>query len=206
MKMLALNRIRRINCVYGRQMNEFLIILLILVTIAAAIGIYIKNTYNALVALRNAADTSWAQIDSELQQRYDLIPTLVNTVKGYAAHERQTLEAVISARAKAVGATSNDSKLIENQGLTGALSKLMLLTENYPSLKADTSFLNLQGELSNIERRINLARRFYNESVLVYNTSQQQFPANLVAKPFGHTSDELYKSKSEASEPPPVEF
>ena len=187
-------------------MNSFIIFLLIIILLAGFVGVYIKNIYNGLVALRNSADTAWAQIDTELQQRYDLIPTLVNTVKGYAAHERQTLDEVISARAKALGATSNDLKLIENQVLTNALSKLLLLNESYPNLKADTSFLNLQSELSNIERRINLARRFYNESVLVYNTTQQQFPANLVAKPLGHTSDALYNAKAEASEPRTVEF
>ena len=173
--------------------------------IAALIGLYIWQTYNRLVVLRNSVDTALSQIETELQQRLDLVPALVTTVKGYAKHEQETLEKVIQARARALGAKGSDL-IRENDILGEALSKLLLLTENYPNLKADTSFLNLQGQLENLERRINLARRFYNESVLVYNNAQQQFPANLVARPFKYETGELYKARSEAQAPPKFDF
>ena len=187
-------------------MDAGTVTLVLLLISGLVLGIYIKNTYNSLVALRNSVTTAQAQIDTELQQRLDLIPALVTTVKGYAAHEKQTLEAVINARAGAVSAVGSENQLVQNDILSGSLGRLMLLAESYPTLKADTSFLNLQSQLSNIERRINLARRFYNESILVYNNSQQQFPANLVAKPFGHEASVSYSAKPEAAEPPKFSF
>jgi LemA protein len=183
-----------------------LAVLAVLIVVAIYFGVYLYNTFNKLVALRNSTATAWAQIDTELQQRLDLIPALVATVKGYAAHEKQTLESVISARSAAVSADGPKDQLTQNDLLAGSLGRLMLLAEAYPNLKADTSFLDLQGQLSQIERRINLARRFYNESVLVYNTSQEQFPANLVAKRLGHLTSQSYSAKPEAAEPPKFEF
>lgn len=170
------------------------------------LGIYILITYNKLVALRNAATTASSQIATELQQRLDLIPALVTTVKGYAAHERETLEAVTKARTAAVSNGGTSGQIGQGDPLTTALGRLMLLAEAYPNLKADTNFLDLQNQLTAIERRINMARRFYNESVLVYNTAQQQFPANLVAKPLGIEISVLYSAKPEAEEPPKFSF
>ena len=187
-------------------MNFGVVILILVILLILILAIYAISVFNNLISLRNAAETAWGQIDTELQLRLDLIPSLVNTVKGYASHEKQTLENVILARSRAVNALNSDTKLAENDLLSGALSKLMLLTENYPNLKADSSFLNLQNQLSAIERRINLARRFYNESVLVYNTTQQQFPANLIAKPFNHVATPLFVASTESAHPPEVKF
>lgn len=181
-------------------------ILVVLLLALAALGFYIWQTYNKLVQLRNAVQTSLSQVETELQQRLDLVPALVTTVKGYASHERETLENVITARARALGASSSDMRFKDNEALAEALSRLLLLTENYPNLKADTGFLALQSQLSDIERRINLARRFFNESVLVYNNAQQQFPANLVARPFGYTAGTQFQAKPEAAEPPKFDF
>lgn len=169
-------------------------------------ALYLKNTFNRLVILRNSTLTAFAQIDTELQQRLDLVPALVATVKGYASHEKQTLEAVISARAAAVSASGPAERLNQNESLTASLGKLMLLAEAYPNLKADASFLDLQSQLAQLERKINLARRFYNETVLVYNTAQQQFPANLVAQRLGYSPSQSYSAKPEAAEPPKFEF
>ena len=192
----------------GKVVNlEFFIGLLGLVLVLLLVlGVYILVTYNKLVALRNAATTASSQIATELQQRLDLIPALVTTVKGYAAHERETLEAVTKARTAAVNMRGRGGPAEIEDPLTTALGRLMLLAEAYPNLKADSNFLDLQNQLSAVERRINLARRFYNESVLVYNTAQQQFPANLVAKPLGIETSVSYSAKPEAEEPPKFSF
>lgn len=187
-------------------MDVALAILGILILGTLFLGIFIVNTYNKLVALRNAVSTASSQIGTELQQRLDLVPALVTTVKGYAAHERETLEAVINARSMGMNAKSTSDQISQDAILTSTLGRLMLLAEAYPNLKADSNFLDLQNQLSNIERRINLARRFYNESVLIYNTTQQQFPANLVAKPLGIEAGTLYSEKPNAAEPPNFSF
>lgn len=187
-------------------MEILLIVLGLLILGALFFALYVKNTFNRLVVLRNATTTAFAQIDTELQQRLDLVPALVATVKGYASHEKQTLEAVISARSAAVSATGPAERLNQNETLTASLGRLMLLAEAYPNLKADASFLDLQNQLAQLERKINLARRYYNETVLVFNTAQQQFPANLLAQRLGYSSSQSYSAKPEAAEPPKFEF
>ena len=152
-------------------------------------GIYL---FNRLVSLRNRVDNGWSQIDVQLRRRYDLIPNLVETVKGYAAHERELFEHVAEARARAIGAsTVGDQAQAENQ-ITAGLRRLMAVAENYPELKASQNFLALQEELTGTESRIAYARQFYNDQVMLLNTRIQAVPSNVVAKVFGFTPREFF--------------
>jgi LemA protein len=175
--------------------------LLVVVLIIAVIGIF-----NRLVTLRNRVDNAWSQIDVQLRRRYDLIPNLVETVKGYAAHEKGTLDAVIQARNTAMSAQSVGEKSQAENMLTGTLKSLFALAEAYPDLKANQNFLMLQEELSGTESKIAYARQFYNDSVMSYNTSQQTFPANIVAGMFGHTPRDYFEIEEAAKEPVKVQF
>ena len=165
--------------------------------------------YNSLIRSRNRVDNAWSQIDVQLRRRYDLIPNLVETVKGYAAHERQTLEAVTSARANAMDAqqrgTVGQQAQAEN-ALTGALKSLFAVSEAYPDLKANQNFLQLQEELTSTEDRIAYARQFYNDSVLNYNNSIQVFPKNILAGMFNFEKREFFEGDPEAEGPVKVEF
>ncbi len=165
--------------------------------------------YNSLIRSRNRVDNAWSQIDVQLRRRYDLIPNLVETVKGYAAHERQTLEAVTSARANAMDAqqrgTVGQQAQAEN-ALTGALKSLFAVSEAYPDLKANQNFLQLQEELTSTEDRIAYARQFYNDSVLNYNNSIQVFPKNILAGMFNFEKREFFEGEPEAEGPVKVEF
>ncbi len=175
--------------------------LLVVVVIAAAVGIY-----NRLVTLRNRVDNAWSQIDVQLRRRYDLIPNLVETVKGYAAHEKETFESVIQARNAAMGAqTVGEHSEAENM-LSGTLKSLFALAENYPDLKANQNFMMLQEELSGTESKIAYSRQFYNDSVMSYNTAQQTFPANILAGMFGFTPREYFEIEEAAKEPVKVAF
>ena len=161
----------------------FLVLLAVIVIgVMAVIGVY-----NRLVALRQGANQAFADIDVQLRQRQDLIPNLVETVKGYATHESGTLEAVTAARNAAASATSIDDKVQAENMLTGALGKLFALSEAYPDLKANTNFLKLQDELSDIENKLAAARRFFNNAVSEFNAAIQQFPAVILAGMFGFT-------------------
>jgi LemA protein len=175
--------------------------LLVVVVVFAAIGIY-----NRLVTLRNRVDNAWSQIDVQLRRRYDLIPNLVETVKGYAAHEKETLERVIQARNAAMSAEGVKAQGEAENMLTGTLKSLFALAENYPDLKANQNFLMLQEELSGTESKIAYARQFYNDSVMTYNTGQQVFPASMIAGMFGHTPREYFEIEEEAKEPVKVQF
>lgn len=177
------------------------LVLLLVVLVIAAIGIF-----NRLVTLRNRVDNAWSQIDVQLRRRYDLIPNLVETVKGYAAHEKETLERVIQARNAAMSAEGVEAKGQAENMLTGTLRSLFALAESYPDLKANQNFLMLQEELAGTESKIAYARQFYNDSVMTYNTSQQTFPANVVAGMFGHTPREYFEIEEEAKEPVKVQF
>lgn len=160
-------------------------ILAVVVVAAVAVIAWGIGVYNGLTRARIAAQGSFSNIDVELRRRHDLVPNLVNTVKGYAAHEKQTLEGVISARAAAVRPNqSMEERLQSEQGLTAALGRLMAVAEAYPDLKANQSFLQLQGELSQIENRIAGARGGYNSSAETYNAQARQFPGLLVARLF----------------------
>jgi len=181
-------------------------IIIVLVVLVIIIGWFI-GIYNQLVQLRNRVDTQWAQIDVELKRRYDLIPNLVETVKGYAAHEKETLDRVIKARQIAV-----DAKNVPDQGaaenmLTGALRSIFALAEAYPDLKANQNFLQLQGELSEIENIVATARSAYNEAVLQHNNMVQMFPSSIVAGMSGFGLKELFEvTDPEVREAPKVKF
>lgn len=157
----------------------------ILLGIIVAIIGYVIMAYNGLVAMRQRANQSFADIDVQLKMRHDLIPNLVETVKGYASHEKETLDAVIKARAAAVSAQGPAAQGQAEQGLTAALGRLIAISEAYPDLKANANFQQLQGELSDIENKLAAARRFYNNSVSEYNAGIESFPAVLFAKNFG---------------------
>src|SRR3954465_10413938 len=174
--------------------------LIIVLVVVALIVIFFVLSYNGLVRLRNRVDNAWAQIDVQLKRRYDLIPNLVETVKGYAAHERQTLEAVIEARNMAMSAQGPAQQAQAENMISGALKSLFALQEAYPDLKANQSFLNLQEELTGTEGRIAYARQFYNDSVVRYNTKIQRFPANTIAGRFSFAEREYFEIDEVARE------
>ena len=193
-------------------MSTGLIILVVLgglLVVLAIVAIWLIGTYNRLVSGRNQVKAGWAQIDVLLKRRYDLIPNLVNTVKGYASHEKETLERVIAARNAAAGAMSRGPEAVaqaEGQ-LTGALRQLFAVAEAYPNLKADQSFLQLQGELTNTENGISGQRQGYNDLVRVFNTSVQVFPTNLIAGMFGFKAEAFFEvTDSLQREAPKVQF
>jgi LemA protein len=159
----------------------------IVIAVIVGVALWVMGVYNSLVALGQRVSQAFADIDVQLRQRHDLIPNLVETVKGYATHERGTLEAVVQARTAAVNAQSQDAKVAAENQLSGALGKLFALAEAYPDLKANTNFLQLQSELSDIENKLASARRFFNNAVSEYNARIQQFPAALFAASFGFT-------------------
>jgi LemA protein len=177
---------------------------IVVVVVIAAIGIY-----NGLVSLRNRCDGSWADIDVQLRRRHDLIPNLVETVKGYASHERNTLEEVVKARQQAVqlsGGTPEQRAQAENQ-LSGMLRSLFALSENYPQLRANENFLGLQNSLQQVEDALQNARRYYNAVVRDYNTRTEVFPGKLVAGQFGFKKREYFEIDDEAvREAPQVKF
>ena len=174
------------------------------IAVLAVIVIWIIATYNVLVRLRLHCRESWAAIDTELQRRYDLIPNVVETVKGYAGHERDTLAAVTNARARAAASTgSPESQARDENALVGTLKTLFAVSENYPDLKASEHFLHLQKELANTEDRIQAARRFYNANVRDLNTRIQVFPSNLIASTFRFAPEEFFNIDSAAVRVPP---
>jgi LemA protein len=166
--------------------------IVVVVVIIAVIGFVIIGSYNRLVALNQKADQSFADIDVQLKQRNDLIPNLVETVKGYASHESGTLEAVTAARAAAAGATTVNEKVAADNMMTGALGRLFAVSEAYPDLKANTNFLELQRELSDIENKLAAARRFFNNAVAEFNAVRAQFPTVLIAGMFGFGADKPF--------------
>ena len=181
--------------------------ILILLILAGAAVVIVVGIYNALVKLRNRCQNAWAQVDVQLRRRYDLIPNLVETVKGYADHEKQTFQNVTEARSKAINAqTVKEQGAAENM-LTGALKSLFAVVENYPDLKANQNFLMLQEELAGTEGKIAYARQFYNDSVMKFNMKQQIFPSNIVANMFNFNEMDYFEiEEEEAKEPVKVEF
>jgi LemA protein len=179
-------------------MGGFIVLLIIIGVVAvAAIGIY-----NGLIIARNRCDNSWAQVDVQLRRRYDLIPNLVETVKGYAKHEREVFEKVTQARTSAINAgTVKDQAQAENM-LSGALKTLFAVAENYPELKANQNFLQLQEELSGTESKIAYARQFYNDMVMKFNQKQQVFPANVIANMFNFKEKEYFEIEEPAAKEP----
>lgn len=174
--------------------------------VVVAVLAFVIVTYNNLVLLRNKVKNSFAQIDTQLQRRFDLIPNLVETVKGFATHEKELLENVAASRSGYMNATSNGEKLAMNNQLTSTLRSLFAVVESYPELKANTNFLRLQDELSETEDKITYSRQFYNDAVTIYNNKIQMFPSNLVAGMFGFREEELFNTDDEAKEAPRVQF
>jgi LemA protein len=183
-----------------------MLIVWILIALVVLAGLYLLLTYNSLVSKRNRIENAWSQIDVQLKRRLDLIPNLVETVKGYAAHEKETLDAVVRARNAAMAAAGpHDTAAAENQ-VTGALRQLFALSEAYPDLKANQSFLQLQEELTATEGRVAYARQFYNDSVLAYNEAIQKVPANLIAGRMGFRPREYFEADEAARTAPDVDF
>jgi LemA protein len=182
------------------------LIAIVLVVLVVLVGIYVLVTYNGLISLRNRIENAWAQIDVQLKRRYDLIPNLVETVKGYAAHEKETLDRVIQARNAGMSASGPHDQAEAENVLTGALKSIFALSEAYPDLKANTNFLQLQEELTGTEGRIAYARQFYNDTVYRYNTKIQSFPANMLANRFRFAEREYFRADDEARGNVDVEF
>jgi len=180
----------------------WIVLIIIAVFVFVVVGIY-----NSLITLRNRADNAWAQVDVQLRRRYDLIPNLVETVKGYAKHEREVFQKVTEARAQAINAgTVKEQGQAENM-LSGALKSLFAVVENYPDLKANQNFLMLQEELAGTEGKIAYARQFYNDTVMKFNMKQQVFPSNIIANMFNFKEKEYFEIEEPAArEPVKVEF
>lgn len=180
---------------------------IILVVVAVSVGGAFIRIRNEMVSQREAIKAAWAQVDNVIQRRADLIPNLVNTVKGYAAHEQKVLGDLAAARAQLAGARNPAERIAANTQLDGALSRLLVVVENYPNLKADQQFLRLQDELAGTENRIAVERRRYNETVQKFNTLIQLFPNNLVASISGFQREDAYfKAEGAAREVPKVDF
>ena len=162
--------------------------------------------YNSLVVLRNTKDNEWAQIDVQLKRRADLIPNLVETVKGYAKHESSTFEEVIQARNSLVSAKTPEEEIKKNNELTNAISKLFALAENYPDLKANQNFLSLQNDLKETEDKISMARQFYNDTVLTYNNQVEMVPTNIIASMFGFKKAAFFEVDESEKSVPKVSF
>ena len=168
--------------------------------------LYVISTYNTLIKLRNRVKDQWAQIEVQLKRRFDLIPNIVETVKGYAKHESDTLKGVIEARNKMNTAGNINEELEASNAITGALNKLFALSEAYPELKSNENFLSLQKDLKETEDKLSYARQFYNDSVLMYNNTREKFPSNIVANIFGFKEINFFKASEKEKEVPNVKF
>lgn len=192
--------------------NKGLIITIVVIVLVALWGI---SSYNGLVEMDEKVSNQWANVETQYQRRSDLIPNLVNTVKGYAKHESQTLEAVMAARSQATQVKIDPSNCTPQQlaayqkaqgDVTTALGKLLAITENYPDLKANQNFLELQSQLEGTENRINVARKDFNDTAKKYNTSLRRFPRNIVASMFGFEKRNYFEAEAGAEKAPKVEF
>ena len=179
---------------------------IILIIVVAVLVLYVIATYNKLVKARNKVRDQWAQIDVQLKRRYDLIPNIVETVKGYAKHEKEALEAVIAARSKALSATTPEDEMKADGDVSRALSKLLALTESYPELKANENFLKLQDSLSETEDKIAYSRQFYNDNAKSYRNLVEMFPSNIVAKLFRFEPMAFFEASAEEKAAPKVQF
>lgn len=179
---------------------------LILIIVLAVVAVAIIAMYNGLIKLKNRVDEAWSDIDVQLKRRYDLIPNLVNTVKGYAAHEKELFEKVTEARARAMGAGTTQDKVQAENALSNTLKSLFAVAENYPDLKANQNFLELQRELTDTEDKIQAARRFYNGNVRDFNTKIQVFPTNIIAGMLGFSKRDFFEAEEKEKEPVKVEF
>ena len=182
------------------------IILWIILGVVAVVAFWVIAVFNGLVVLKNRAKEAWADIDVQLKRRYDLVPNLVETVKGYAVHEKQLFEKVTQARASAMSATGAKEKAGAENMLSNTLKSLFAVSENYPDLKASTNFLELQRELTDTEDKIQAARRFYNTNVRDLSIKIESFPANTIAGAFGFKQMELFEAAGAEKEPVSVKF
>lgn len=185
----------------------------IIIAVVAVIVVWIFSSYNGMITMEESVNSAWSQVENQYQRRMDLVPNLVNTVKGYAAHEEGTLTAVVEARAKATNLTVdiNDAESLakyqESQGeLSKAMSRLMMITENYPDLKANQNFLQLQAQLEGTENRISTERKRFNEAVQSFNTKIRRFPNSLIAGIFGFAQKPYFEADQAASVAPTVNF
>ncbi|MGH3135005.1 MAG: LemA family protein [Gaiellaceae bacterium] len=178
--------------------------LLVILGIVLAVGLLLVVLYNRLVQQRNRVDNAWAQVEVQLKRRWDLIPNLVESVKGYAAHERGTFEAVTEARTRAQNAKTPADTAVAEGILGAALGRLFAVAEAYPELQADENFRQLQSELAETENRVAVSRQVYNDSVLTYNNTVQTFPGLVVAGPFGFSIREFFEVEEEAQREAPV--
>ena len=179
----------------------------IILAVVAVIVLYVVVAYNRLVRLRNRIENAWSQIDVQLKRRYDLIPNLIETVKGYAAHEREVFQKVTEARTKAINASTVGEQGQAENMLTGALKSLFAVAENYPELKANQNFLMLQEELAGTESKIAYSRQFYNDTVMTYDTTREVFPSSLIAQWFKFPEKEYFEiEEAAAREPVKVKF
>lgn len=181
--------------------------IIILIVVAVILVLWFFSTYNSLIGMRNQVKNAWAQIDVQLKRRHDLIPNIIETVKGYAKHERETFDAVTKARTAAVQANGVAAQAKAEGELSGVLSRLLAIAEAYPELKANQNFLALQEELASTENKIAFSRQAYNDQVMRYNTRIQIIPANIVAGIGGFNASDLFELKDEAQrEAPSVKF
>ena len=196
-------------------MKKGLVILVAVAAVVLGIFFWFQSNYNKMVKMDEGVQAAWSQVENVYQRRADLIPNLVATVKGYASHEQQTLEGVISARSRATQITVNPEDLTSEQmekfqkaqgELGSALGKLLAITENYPDLKANTNFLELQAQLEGTENRIAVERKKFNDAARVYNTTIRQFPKNIVAGMFGFEKKPYFEAAEGVQEAPKVEF
>lgn len=188
-------------------MKKTLLVVGIIALVAIALGGSCTGRYNQIVTLSESVNTSWAQVENVLQRRNDLIPNLVNTVKGYASHEERVFTEVTNARAKVGQANTIPDKISANNELTAALGRLLVVAENYPDLKANQNFLSLQDELAGTENRIAVERNRYNETVKAYNVYVRKFPNNIIAKILGYgVKDSYFTAQEGANKTPQVEF
>jgi len=181
-------------------------ILIVLVVLLAVIALPLLTSYNSLVAAEETVNSAWSQVENQLQRRTDLIPNLVNTVKGYASHEETVFTEVTKAREKLIAAGTVAEKAEADQELSSAVSRLLAIAENYPELKADANFRQLADELAGTENRIATARMDYNNAVQAYNTKIRKFPTVIIAKIFGFEPKEYFKAEENANKVPTVDF
>jgi LemA protein len=181
-------------------------LLAVIGVVLVIVGLFLWSTYNGIVTAEQGINGAWAQVENNFQRRGDLIPNLVETVKGYAAHEREVFEKVAEARSRLAGAASPQEAAAANAGLTSALGRLLAIAENYPALKANENFIRLQDELAGTENRLAVARRDYNEQVRQYNTLIIRFPANLVAGLFAKKPRPFFEADVEKKTAPKVNF
>ncbi|HUN53539.1 MAG TPA: LemA family protein [Smithella sp.] len=186
--------------------KTLIIILAVIVVLAIAAYSFFAGNYNKFVQLDTAVKSSWAQVENQLQRRYDLIPNLVEAVKGYAKQEKDVMVEVTNARAKVGGAGTVPDKIAANNQLSGALSRLMVVVEKYPDLKSNQNFMSLQDELAGTENRIAIERMRYNQAVQIYNQAIKSFPANMLAGMYGFKDAAFFEAPKEAKEAPKVKF